>query len=44
MVCDGLELFGRMLALGDVDCDRVVFVPDVVHENSFVKVVVLLPL
>ena len=43
-VCDVLELFGRILALGNVDCDGVVFVPDVFHDNSFVKVVVLLPL
>ena len=43
-VCDVLELFGRILALGNVDCDGAVFVPDVFHDNSFVKVVVLLPL
>jgi len=34
-VCDVLELFGRILALGNVDCDGVVFVPDVIHDSPF---------
>ena len=34
-VCDVLELFGRVLALGNVDCDGVIFVPDVIHDKPF---------
>ena len=35
MVCDELELFGRILALGDVDCDRDVVVPYIIHFKTF---------
>ena len=35
VVCDGLELFGRILAFSDVDCDRVIFVPNIIHVKVF---------